>query len=207
MAELYLSDMIPEPETANVDTHLRTVALAVVVPRAGQVNWYAAYTCARHEKRAAEVLNRKAVETFLPLYEAVHRWKNGLARVQLPLFPSYIFVRIALADRLQVLEVPSIVRLVGFNGRPAPLPETDIETMRSCLGQGPSFEPHPYLQAGRPVRVARGPLEGLEGTVVRRKSHTRLVISLHLIMRSVAVEMEMADLEPLDSAKLSNSAS
>jgi len=136
------------------------------------------------------------VEAFLPLYETVHRWKNGLARVRLPLFPGYVFVRIALADRLQVLEVPSVVRLVGFCGQPAPLPEADIEAIRLCLERGPRFEPHPYLQAGQGVRVARGPLEGLEGTVIRRKSHTRLVISLHLIMRSVAVEVEETDLEP-----------
>ncbi|HUZ47365.1 MAG TPA: UpxY family transcription antiterminator [Terriglobia bacterium] len=160
--------------------------------------WYAVYTCARHEKRAAELLESKEVETFLPLYEALHRWKSGRAQVRLPLFPGYLFVRIALADRLKVLEIPSVVRLVGFSGQPAPLPEGDIEAVRSCLGRGPRFEPHPYLPAGRRVRVARGALEGLEGIVIRRKSRTRLVVSLDIILRSVAVEVEARDLEPVD---------
>ncbi len=168
----------------------RGIACEFLTPR-----WYAVYTCARHEKRAAELLERKEVETFLPLYEAVHRWKNVRAQVWLPLFPGYLFVRIALADRLKVLEIPSVVRLVGFSGQPAPLPEADIEAIRLCIERGPRLEPCPYLQAGRRVRVARGPLEGLEGIVVRRKSRTRLAVSLDIIMRSVAVEVDEVDLD------------
>ena len=159
--------------------------------------WYAAYTCARHEKRVAELLEKKAVESFLPLHKTVHRWKNGRAEVHLPLFPGYVFVRIALKDRLQVLEVPSVVRLVGFNGRPAPLPEADMEAIRLCLASGYHLEPHRYLQIGQRVRVVCGPLQGAEGILLRRIKRTRLVISLELIMRSVAVEIDEADLDPL----------
>jgi transcription antitermination factor NusG len=163
----------------------------------GERQWFAAYTCARHEKRVAEMLEAKSVEGLLPLHETVHRWKNGLAKVQLPLFPGYIFVHIALQDRRQVLEVPSVVRLVGFNGQPAPLPEADIEAIRSCLERGRRLEPHPYLQVGQRVRVVCGPLQGTEGILLRRMKRTRLVISLELIMRSVAVEMDEASLEPV----------
>lgn len=158
--------------------------------------WYAAYTCARHEKRVAKMLDQKSVELFLPLREAVHRWKNGRAKVQLPLFPGYVFVHIALKDRLQVLEVPSVVRLVGFNGRPTPLPEAEMESIRLCLASGQHVEPHPYLTVGRRVLVKSGPLQGLEGILVRKKGNLRVVISIDLIGRSIIADIDAAEVEP-----------
>jgi len=98
--------------------------------------WYAGYTASRHEKRVAEHFAQRGVEHFLPLYETIHRWNNGRHRVSLPLFPGYIFVRIALQERLRVLEVPGFVRLVGFNTLPQPLPESDIDKMREALSRG-----------------------------------------------------------------------
>jgi transcription termination/antitermination protein NusG len=190
--------MIPEPEFANASARLPalgTQSRPGLPSESRELKWYAAYTCARHEKRATELLERKSVETLLPLYETVHRWKNGLARVRLPLFPGYVFVRIALANRLQVLEVPSIVRLVGFCGQPAPLPEEDIETIQSCLKQGPSFEPHPYLKVGRRVRITTGPLAGCEGLLVRKKGNLRVVLSIELIQRSVMLDVPASSLE------------
>jgi len=158
--------------------------------------WYAAYTCPRHEKRVAEQLERKAVESFLPLYETVRQWKNGRARVQLPLFPGYVFTRIALRDRLQVLEVPSVVRLVGFNGLPSALPDEQIRSLRNGLSGNLRAEPHPYLVIGRRVRIARGPLAGMEGILIRRKGVLRVVVSIELIRRAVAVEIEACDVQP-----------
>jgi hypothetical protein len=90
--------------------------------------WYAAYTSSRHEKRVAEHLRQRDIECFLPLYETVHRWNNGRHRVQLPLFPSYVFVRIDLRNKLRVLQVPGLAQIVSFNGAPAVLPDADIET-------------------------------------------------------------------------------
>jgi transcription antitermination factor NusG len=153
-------------------------------------HWYAAYTCANHEKGVTQQLERRSVECFLPLYESVHRWKDRRVRLQLPLFPGYVFVRLALRDRLQVLEIPSVVRLVGFDRRPTPLPVEEIETIRTCLSRSHPMQPHPYLQSGRRVRVLSGPLEGMTGIVVRKKNRARFVISLELIMRSVTVEMD-----------------
>src|ERR1700691_238866 len=98
-------------------------------------HWYAAYTCANHEKGVTEQLERRSVENFLPLYESVRRWKDRRVRLQLPLFPGYVFVRLALRDRLQVLEIPSVVRLVGVDRYPTPLPAEEIETIRACLAQ------------------------------------------------------------------------
>jgi transcription antitermination factor NusG len=164
------------------------------------VRWYAGYTASRHEKRVAEHLAQRGIEHFLPLYDTVHRWNNGRHRVQLPLFPSYVFVRMALQERLRVLEVPGFVRLVSFNGLPFPLPDTDIDTMREALSKGVLAEPYPYLTVGTRVEVRRGPLQGMSGILLRRQNKYRVVISVDLIMRSMAVEVEAGDVFPARSS-------
>jgi transcription antitermination factor NusG len=157
-------------------------------------HWYAVYTCAHHERRVADQFINRGVEHFLPHYESVRKWKDRRVRLQLPLFPGYVFVHLALQNRLQVLQVPGVVKLVGFNGQPAPLPETEIGTIRNALNSAHHIEPHAYIQVGRRVRVLSGPLEGLAGIVVKRKNRTRLIISLELIQRSVSVEVSDMDL-------------
>ena len=112
------------------------------------------------------------------------------------LFPGYVFVHLDLKDRLRVLQVPSVVRFVSFNGHPAPLPDSEIEALNSGLAGGVRAEPHPYLKVGRRVRVKHGPLAGAQGILVRRKDKFRVVLSIDLIMRSVAVEVDEADVEP-----------
>lgn len=158
--------------------------------------WFAAYTSANHEKRVAEQLARRSVEHFLPLYLAIRRWKDRRVKLDRPLFPGYVFVRLALQDRLQVLQVPGVVKLVGFRGTPTALPEAEIERLRISLLNGVRAEPHPYLTAGRRVMVRSGSLAGLEGILVRKKNRARFVISLDLIMRSVAVEIAGSEVEP-----------
>lgn len=159
--------------------------------------WYAAYTSANHEKRVAQQLAQRSVEHFLPLYRVVRRWKDRRVHQQRPLFPGYVFVRLALHDRLQVLQVPGVAKLVGFSGSPAALPQDEIEALRASLLNRVRAEPHPYLTVGRRVRVKSGSLAGMEGILVRKKNRDRLVISLDLIMRSVAVEVDGLGLEPL----------
>lgn len=160
-------------------------------------HWYAIYTCANHEKRVADQLLRRGVEHFLPYYESLRRWKDRKVRLQLPLFPGYVFVRLALQSRLQVLPIPGVVRLVGFDGRPTPVSDDEVTKVREFLTQGHRVEPHSYLQVGRRVRVARGVLEGMEGTVVGHKNRRRFVISFDLIQRSVAVEVSGLELVPV----------
>src|SRR5260370_8339685 len=143
-----------------------------------ETGWYAAYTCGNHEKRVAEKLAVREVEHFLPQCPSVRRWKDRRVELEMPLFPGYVFVRMALRDRLRALQVPGVARLVGFNGLPCALPEGDIEQIRNCLVQGSRVEPCPYLQVGRRARVKSGPLQGLEGIVLRRKNSTRLILSL-----------------------------
>jgi len=159
------------------------------------LNWYALYTCPRHEKCVAQQIEERSISCFLPLYRSIRRWKDRRKELELALFPGYVFVRLALKDRLRVLQLPSAVRLVSFNGQPAVLPEAEIDQLRERLARG-RVEPHPYLRVGRRVRVCGGPMQGLEGIIVRRKDRCRVVFSLDLIMRSVAVEVDERDVEP-----------
>jgi transcription antitermination factor NusG len=156
--------------------------------------WYAAYTRANHEKRVSELFGGGRVEHFLPLYNSVRRWKDRRVTLEMPLFPGYVFVRIALRDRLRVLQIPGVARLVGFNGTPAALPSDEIEALRASLAEGVKVQPHRYLVAGQRVSLRSGPLAGLAGILVRQKGRTRFVISLDLIQRSVALELDEADL-------------
>lgn len=169
------------------------------IPADSQPFWYAAYTSANHEKRAAAEIFRRGVESFLPLYRAVRRWSDRRVELELPLFPGYVFVHLALRERLKVLQVPGVARLVGFGGLPAALPDEQVEALRAGLNGQMLAKPHPYLVVGRRVRIVRGPLCGAEGILVRKKSIYRVVLSLELIMRSVAVEVDAADVEPLPS--------
>jgi transcription antitermination factor NusG len=175
---------------------------AVALPAVwAEQHWYAAYTCAQHEKRVAAELGAREVEHFLPLYSSVRRWKDRRVTLDLPLFPGYVFVRLALRDKLRVVQIPSIVRLVGFGGLPTALPDTEMEILQAGLSQGLRAKPHPLLTMGRRVRITRGPFAGLEGILKRRKSSQRVVLSLELIQRSVAVDVDAADVEGVVSAK------
>src|SRR6266852_5202364 len=107
--------------------------------------WYAAYTCANHEKRVASEIRARDVEHFLPVYGSVRRWKDRRVLLDLPLFPGYAFVRLALRDKLRVLQIPSLVRLVSFNGQPAPLSNDEMEALRHSLIEPLNAQPHPYL--------------------------------------------------------------
>jgi transcription antitermination factor NusG len=173
------------------------MAVAADVEAYVQPRWYAVYTCANHERRVAGQLRERGVENFLPQYESVREWKDRRVRLQMPLFPGYVFVHLALQDRLRVLQVPRVAWLVSFAGRPVAMPEEEFARIRGFLNQGLCAEPHSYLKAGRRVRVRSGPLEGMEGIVVRRRNGRRLVISLELIQRAMAVEVEESSLEEL----------
>jgi len=161
-----------------------------------QPKWYAACTCANHEKTVAKQLSERSVEHFLPLYDSVRRWKDRRVHLQLPLFPGYVFVRLTLCDRLRVLQVPSVARFVTFSGAPASLPDAEIEALMMGLEHGAQAVPHPYLKAGRRVRITAGPLEGLEGFVTRKKNNLWFVVSLDLIQSSIAVHVEADWLAP-----------
>ena len=163
--------------------------------------WFAAYTCANHEKRVAGQLADRAIPCYLPLYESLRRWKDRRKKIERPLFPGYVFVQISARDRLRIVQLPSVVRLVSFGQGPVAVPEEDIATIRLCLEKKWRVEPHPFLKTGQRVRVAHGALEGAEGILVRKKGMFRLVLSVGLIMRSVAVEIDSSDVEPIQPTR------
>jgi transcription antitermination factor NusG len=155
-------------------------------------------TYPRHEKRVYERLVWHKVETFLPLYETVSRWKNGCkARVDHPLFPNYLFVEIDARNRVQVLNVPGVVSLVGTGLDPWPLPGGEIERLRDGLHLRKA-QPHPYLAAGQQVRIQSGPLMGLSGIVLRRNGGIRVVLSVNILMQSVSVEVAADEVQTLN---------
>jgi len=162
--------------------------------------WFAIYTAPRHEKRVDHYLNQREIEHFLPLYRVRHKWRNGVtAALELPLFPGYLFVRINRNERVKVLEVPGVLTVVGGTGhQPAPLPDEEIDALRIGLPLR-NAEPHPLLTAGQRARICSGPLAGMVGVVVRNKNGLRVVLTMDLIMRSVSVEVDASELEPVDS--------
>lgn len=159
--------------------------------------WFAAHVRSRHEKKVALQLNNSELECFLPLYQARHRWQDRSMIVHLPLFPGYVFIRIRPEERMRVVTISGVVSLVGVNGRPTPIALREIENLRKCVSKDGSVQPHPYLSAGRRVRIKNGPFAETEGILSRRKGRCRLVVSIHLIERSVAVEVDAGDVLPL----------
>lgn len=143
--------------------------------------------------------NWKSAElnTFCPCIARYADGRTGKKELQLVLFPGYVFVRIDLINRLKVLQLPGVVRFVSSNGQPAALPGNDIEALRNGLSHNVVAEHHPFLNIGRRVKVIYGPLSGAQGILVRHKSDSRLVISIDAIMRSVAVEIDEADVVPI----------
>lgn len=157
--------------------------------------WYVSYTCPRHEKHVVELCQQRHISAFVPLYKSVRRWKDRKKQVDLPLFPGYVFVQITPENRVDLLRVPGVVSLVRFQGKPAPVSVAEIETIRRGLSSSSGLRPHPYLKAGRRVRIRSGPMAGIEGILVRRKERARVILSISLIQRSVAMEVDEADVE------------
>ncbi len=162
-------------------------------------SWYALQTLARHEKKVTSQLQQHAITSFLPLVNEVHRWSDRRKIVELPLFPCYVFVRISPfseAWRL-VNRIAGVLNLVGAGGRAAPIPDKEIEDVRTVLDRHAACAPFPFLKEGRRVRIRGGSLDGVEGIVTEINSGRSLVVSIHLVQRSVAVRLEGYDVEPL----------
>ena len=182
----------------DLEHNRRIAALPEIPPDYLQPRWYAAYTNPRHEKSVGQQMEGNRIDCFVPLYKSVRRWKDRRKQLELPLFPGYVFVHLALKDRLQVLRLPGVVQFVSFHGKPAPLPDAEIDALRDRLIRNVHAEPHPYLKIGKRVRVHSGPVAGLEGILVRRKDKFRVVVSIHMIQRSIAVEVDESEIEPLN---------
>ena len=161
--------------------------------------WFAVYTTPRHEKHVSEILAERQIETFLPLYRTNRQWqKSRPVILELPLFPTYVFIRIARQSRSVILGTPGVLSIVGSSREAWPLPDLEIDALRSGLLEC-KIEPHPYLVVGERVRIMAGVMAGVEGVLVRKKNDLRVVLSLDTIMRSVAVEVNADDIEPAET--------
>ncbi len=163
--------------------------------------WYAVYTKHQHEKSATNFLTRKGFEVLLPLYRAPHRWKDRVQVVALPVFPCYLFLRTKLERKLEILQTPGVFWLVGNGGHASLMPNCEIESIRKITESSEWFEPHPYLKSGDRVRVLSGPLAGVEGILTRIKNRYRVVLSVELLQKAVAVEVDISAVERLESSR------
>ena len=161
--------------------------------------WHALYTRHQHEKVVAQALSGKGFEVFLPQYRTVHRWKDREKELLLPLFPNYVFLHGGLDRMLALVTTPGIHSLVSWGGRPATIPWEEIEAVRRLVESAYLIEPHPFLKCGDRVRIKSGPLEGIEGILVRKTRGYRLVLSVEMLSKSASVEVDMTIVERLES--------
>jgi len=163
----------------------------------GQNDWWAVYTRHQHERTVAGNLSENGIETFLPTYQVVRQWKDRKKHLSLPLFPCYLFVRAASDRRTQVLSAPGVYCIVSAAGHPAPVPAIQIEAIQRAVGSSLPVEPHPFLHCGDWVRIKAGPLANVEGILLRKKGSCRLILSAELLQKSLAVEVDAFNVEPL----------
>jgi len=162
------------------------------------LRWYAVYARSRQEKKVNEELQQKGIETFLPLREILSQWKDRKKRVQVPLFGGYLFVRAVLRQRrVDIMKVSGVVRIVGFDNTPEPIPDEEIQAVQTFLTTTIKYDPYPYLSIGRRVEIRRGALKGLQGILVKKKNRFKFILSVNLIHQSVAVEIDASDVEPV----------
>jgi transcription antitermination factor NusG len=153
-------------------------------------SWYALRIKSRHERIVASALFGKGYEVFLPLYRDRRRWSDRMKELEMPLFPGYLFCRFDVAKRLPILTTPGIVQVVGMGKTPLPVDDTEIAAIQSIVVSRLKAQPWPYLQVGQRVRIEQGPLTGLQGLLIALKKTHRLVVSVTLLQRSVAVEVD-----------------
>jgi transcription antitermination factor NusG len=154
--------------------------------------WFALQVRARHEKNVAEMLRGKGYDPFLPLYECRRRWSNRYKLLELPLFPGYLFCRFDVHNRLPILKTPGVILVLGVAKTPVSIDNSEIDAIRTIVGSGHQTQPWPFLQVGDRVRIEQGALCSLEGILLDFRGHHRLIVSVTLLQRSVAVEIDGA---------------
>jgi transcription antitermination factor NusG len=163
--------------------------------------WYALYVRQRYEKIVASILAGKGYEVFLPTYRSRRRWSDRTKVIELPLFSGYAFCRFNFQERLPILTVPGVNFIVGFGKNPTPVDALELDAIRVVANSGLPCEPWPFLKAGHLVRVEYGSLAGLEGFVLNVRNSNRLIISVNLLGRSVAVELDRDSVKPIPIPK------
>jgi transcription antitermination factor NusG len=170
----------------------------------GDFPWFAVHVRTRHETAIASFLEAKGYEQFVPLYKFKKRWSDRVKVLEAPLFPGYLFCRFDPQFRLPILKTPGVIQIIGYNRIPTPIDETEISAIQTVIESGMQTQPWPYLEVGQRVRIGSGSLRGLDGLVVKMKENHRLVVSVTLLRRSVAVEIDSSLVEPFNKAAASS---
>ena len=181
--------------------HIGQKAVSSFVPQVASSpfgrNWYAAFTLPQHEKSVAKQLEIREIESFLPTYQTIRVWKNRQRmKIVLPLFPTYLFVHIDPRQRAKVLQAPGVLQIVGNGRESVPLPDAEIELLRSGLREE-RIEPYRDLIVGTKVRIRSGVMQGVEGTLVKKNDSMRFVLTLKLINQHAAIQVSAEDLETI----------
>jgi transcription antitermination factor NusG len=161
-----------------------------------QIAWYALQVRSKHERNVAEFLRGKGYEWFLPLYKCRKHWSDRIKEIESPLFPGYLFCRFDSQKRLPILTTPGVIQVVGYNRQPAPVDDSEISALQTLVASGLSNQPWPYIHVGDQVEIHAGPLRGLSGILTEFKGKHKLIVSVTLLQRSVAVEIDSAFVTP-----------
>jgi transcription antitermination factor NusG len=172
------------------------VELAKSRAQKNELPWFALHVRTRHETAIGSFLAAKGYEQFVPLYKFKKRWSDRIKVTDAPLFPGYLFCRFDPQFRLPILKTPGVIQIIGYNRIPTPIDETEMDAIQTVIASGLQTQPWPFLAVGERVRIGSGSLRGLDGIVVKMKDNHRLVVSVSLPRRSVAVEIDSTLVEP-----------
>lgn len=161
------------------------------------MHWFALQVKQRYEQLTSTALRNRGYEEFLPLYKCRRRWSDRIKQLDLPLFPGYLFCKLDPNDRLPILTTPGVILVVGIGKIPVPVEESELAAVRSIVASQLPAQPWPFLSAGQPVRIDAGPLRDVEGVFLNHKNQWRLVVSVTILQRSVAVEVDSDWVTPL----------
>ncbi|MGB8495410.1 MAG: UpxY family transcription antiterminator [Candidatus Acidiferrum sp.] len=170
------------------------------------IRWYALRVHARKEGFIASQLESQGIECFLPKYKSLRKWSDRMKEMELPLFPSYLFSRFDFQNRRPIVITPGVLQIVGHGRTAIPVPDEEVSAIKTAVASGLPHLPWPYIEVGERVRVTHGPLAGLEGILVNFKGNHRVLLSVGLLQRSVALEVELAWLTALGKEKYQSTA-
>lgn len=174
--------------------------------RALDMAWFAIWTRSRQEKVVATMFESYGIMCYLPLTSEIHHWSDRKQTVTIPLFKGYLFARLnpARDSRLRILNTPGVAGLVGNQSGPLPVPDYEIENLRTVIAQKVQYSVYPTIPVGTRVRVIRGVLAGVVGTLLRAQADSKLILSVEMIHRSIAVTIHASDVEPLANSPHEN---
>ena len=159
--------------------------------------WYAFTTRTKHEKKVDESMQLAGLESFLPLQKTLNQWKDRKKWVETPLFPSYIFTKIPFNQRYNVLKIPSVLGIVGFNNEPCPVRQDEIEAIKSILNAETKYDVLAGLSTGSRVRICSGPLDGVEAQIVQMRGRERIVVNITALGKSIVIDASDYKIEPI----------